>query len=153
MLSALRAEVTPGEREAARNTLGDALYPLFDSMQAADQRHGLDVFERLLQDGAPDAAMLQVALIHDCGKGAFSGARITLADRIAFVLLSPVPGAIDRAARRPAIAALRDHAATAISLARAHGAGQDLIALLEEMEGLREATARGRALKRADDFS
>jgi hypothetical protein len=122
-------------------------------MQAADQRHCLDVFERLLQDGAPDAAMLQAALIHDCGKGALAEARITLADRIAFVLLSPVPGAVDRAARRPAIAALRDHAAATISLAHAHGAGEDVIALIEEMDGLREATSRGRELKRADDFS
>jgi len=153
LVSALNPRVTETECEAAQRVLGDRLYPLFESMQPADQRHCLDVFERLLQDGSPDAAMLQAALIHDCGKGSLAGAEITIPDRVAFVLLTPFPRALDVAAKRGGIAALRDHAAVTLELGRAHGASDDVLALIEEMDGLRAVSNRGAALKRADDLT
>ncbi|MEO6197780.1 MAG: hypothetical protein ABIP58_06685 [Dehalococcoidia bacterium] len=153
LISAIRPHVTKTELEAAHHTLGDDLIPLFTSMQPADQRHCLDVFERLLQDGSPDNQMLQAALIHDCGKGSLTGANITLPDRVAFVLLAPFPGAIAKASRRPGIAALRDHSQKTLALARSYGAGDGVVSLIEEMDGLRTAGARGEALKRADDLN
>jgi hypothetical protein len=152
-MSAIRPQVTKTEIETAHHTLGDDLYPLFDSMQPVDQRHCLDVFERLLQDGSPDNQMLQAALIHDCGKGSLTGVNITLPDRVAFVLLAPFPGAIDRASRHRGIAALRDHSQKTLALALSYGAGDEVVSLIEEMDGLRTAGARGEALKRADDLN
>jgi hypothetical protein len=151
--AALNPAVSESERKAARGALGDNLYPLFESMHPADQRHCIDVFERLLQDGIQDDAALKAALIHDCGKGALSGARITLADRVAHVLVSPLPAlAQPLAARRPGMRVLRDHAQLTIDLARQHGAPDRVVELLEEMEGFREPGDPGRALKRADDL-
>ena len=145
--------MTKTELEAAHRTLGDDLFPLFESMQPADQRHCLDVFERLLQDGSPDAAMMQAALIHDCGKGGLTGMKITLPDRIAFVLLAPFPGALAKASGRPGIAALRDHPHATLALARNYGAAEEVVSLIEEMDGLRTLGARGTVLKRADDLN
>jgi hypothetical protein len=154
LVSALTADVTSTEVDAARKTLGEALFPLFDSMQVADQRHCLDVFERLLQGGGADVPMLQAALIHDCGKGALAGADIKLKDRVVYVALEPIPRAVDTLAPRwRGIAALRDHTVQTLALAREYGAPEELIALLEEMDGIRPAGQRGKALKRADDRS
>jgi hypothetical protein len=149
---ALWAEVSASEREAARNALGEGLYPLFESMQAADQRHCVDVFESLLRTGHTDEAMLQAALIHDCGKGRFSGAELRTWHRVAWVLVYPLGPVREIAARlSPGMGALLYHAELALSLARAHGASPDVLHLLEEMERPSPGDERGRALKAADE--
>jgi hypothetical protein len=121
-------------------------------MQPADQRHCLDVFEALLRSGQQDPAMLQAALIHDCGKGTLSGATVRTWHRVAYVLLHPLTPFLEAASRlSPGIGAIRHHAALTLVLARSHGASAELVALLEQIEGLRPLDERGRALKRADD--
>lgn len=147
---ALNPRVTDSERHAARENLGADLHPLFASMAPADQRHCLDLFETLLRSGRTDPDMLKAALIHDCGKG--GAARITIPDRIAYVVLSQLPPLLGLAARvSPGMRALRDHAERTLALAREHGAPEGVIDLLEQMEGKREMDSRGRALKNADD--
>ena len=59
---ALRPNVRASDLNTAQRVLGDRLFPLFDSMQAADQLHCLDVYQRLVQNGCADAEMLQAAL-------------------------------------------------------------------------------------------
>ena len=149
---ALRPEVTETERTAARNALGERLYPLFASMQPADQRHCLDVFEALLSTGQTDAGLLAAALLHDCGKGSIAGARIGLRHRIGYVMLAPAPPLLAAACRlSPGLAALRDHGPRTIALVREYGAPASVVELVEQAEGLRPLDERGRALKRADD--
>jgi hypothetical protein len=79
----LRPRVQPEERAEARRVLGERLYPIFDSMQAADQRHCLDVYAKLVASGCTDTEMLQTALIHDAGKGRIAGAKFGVHHRIA----------------------------------------------------------------------
>ena len=121
-------------------------------MQPADQRHCLDVFEALLRSGQQDTAMLQAALVHDCGKGTLSGATVRIWHRVVYVLLSPFSPLLASASRlSPGIGTISHHAALTLILARSHGASGDLLVLLEQLEGLRPLDERGRALKRADD--
>ena len=84
--------VTRTEREDARRILGANLYPLFASMQPADQRHCLDVCERLVSAGCTDGEMLQAALIHDAGKGSIAGARFGVHHRVVYVCPPALPG-------------------------------------------------------------
>jgi hypothetical protein len=151
---ALNPAVTSTELDAARNTLGDRLYPLFASMHSADQRHCLDVFEALLAAGHTEPHILAAALLHDCGKGAIAGAAIGLRHRIGYVILAPAPP-LQRAACRlsPGLASLRDHGRATVTLVREYGAPPAVIELVEQAEGLRPLDDRGRALKRADDAS
>ena len=149
---ALNPRVTPSEIQAARETLGEALFPLFESMQPADQRHALDVFEMLLNDGHSEREMLQSALIHDCGKGLLAGADLRVWHRVAHVVLHPVEPLARAGARlNGGLAALRDHGAKTVALAREYGASAEVIDLLEQIEGTRPLDEAGRALRRADD--
>jgi hypothetical protein len=151
---ALNPHVSESERDAARTALGPQLYPLFASMQAADQRHCLDAFEALLASGHTDSDLLCAALLHDCGKGATAGARIALRHRIGYVALSVVPPLLRIGCRlSPGLAAIRDHGPRSVALVREYGAPAAVIDLVEQAEGLRPLDARGHALKRADDLT
>jgi hypothetical protein len=92
--------VTRAERDDAGRVLGERLYPLFDSMHPADQRHCLDVYERLVAGACTDGEMLQAALIHDAGKGSIAGARFGVHHRIVYVVLQGFPSLLDGLARR-----------------------------------------------------
>ena len=61
--------VRPDERAALARWLTPAELSLFDSMQRADQRHGLDVLAALRADRHTDPDLLLAGLLHDCGKG------------------------------------------------------------------------------------
>lgn len=149
---ALNPQVTATEDTAARNALGERLYPLFTSMDAADQRHSLDVFESLLSSGHTDSELLAAALLHDCGKGSIAGARIGLRHRISYVMLTPAPPLLQTVCRvSPGLAALRDHGPRTVALVREYGASAAIVELIEQAEGLRPLDERGQALKRADD--
>ncbi len=149
---ALNPQITATEDAAARNALGERLYPLFASLDAADQRHSLDVFESLLESGHTDPDLLTAALLHDCGKGAFAGARIGLRHRISYVMLAPIPPVLQTASRiSPGLAALRDHGPRTVALVCEYGASAAVVELIEQAEGVRPLDERGRALKRADD--
>lgn len=148
----LRARVTPDDLEAARGVLGERLYPLFASMQAADQRHCLDVYRTLLANGCDDAEMLQAALLHDAGKGSIAGARFGIAHRVAYVLLEHRPALLNAAARwNGGMRALKVHDARTLELAREYGTSGGVVRLLADME--RGENERARRLKAADDAS
>jgi hypothetical protein len=66
---ALRPRVEPGELAIVHQTLSPPLRQLFDRMERRDQRHALEVAQRLLSQGTPDPDLLTAALLHDCGKG------------------------------------------------------------------------------------
>ena len=149
---ALKPHVTSTERESARRTLGPGLYPLFESMALADQRHCLDVFEVLLGQGQTDADLLQAALIHDCGKGSIAGARIAVWHRVLFVLLGPFPVLRRLAARfSGGMRAMHLHDERTLALAREYGAPAAVVGLLDQMAHPTRLDERGRALKAADD--
>jgi hypothetical protein len=149
----VRPHVSKSEFEEASRILGPSLYPLFASMQAADQRHGLDVLQRLAADGCSDEEMLQAALIHDAGKGSIAGARIGLHHRVLFVLLRPLPGTIDALAKfSGGMRGMRDHDRRTIELAREYGAGDGVVRLLQAMNG-DGRDERAQALIAADDRS
>lgn len=151
---ALNPQVSDSERSAARNALGNRLYPLFASMQPADQRHCLDVFEQLLTVGHTDDDLLAAALLHDCGKGALTGAGIGIQHRIGYVVLATVPPLLRTACRlSPGLAALRDHGERGVALLREYGAPVSVVELVEQAEGIRPMDERGRALKRADGLT
>ena len=61
--------VKPTERAPLREWLTDAQLALFDSMQRADQRHGLDVVDALRRAGHTNPDLLLAGLLHDAGKG------------------------------------------------------------------------------------
>ncbi|MEO8456182.1 MAG: hypothetical protein ABI559_00075 [Chloroflexota bacterium] len=148
----LRPHVQPEERADARRVLGERLYPLFDSMQAADQRHCLDVYARLVANGCADSEMLQAALIHDAGKGSIAGARFGVQHRVAYVVLERTPGLLKRAARyNRGLASLQAHDRKTLELAREYGATDGIIALLREMGS--PTSDRARLLKSVDDES
>jgi hypothetical protein len=148
----LNARITESETQAARETLGEALFPLFESMQVADRRHALDVFEMLLNNGRSEREILQAALIHDCGKGSLAGADLRVWHRVAHVVLHPVEPLARAGARlNVGLAALRDHGEKTVALARAYGASPEVLGLLEQIEEMRPLDEAGRVLKRADD--
>jgi hypothetical protein len=65
----LGAAVTTDEQRALETWLTPRQRAAFESMHRADQRHGLDVVERLRNDGAADPDLLMAGLLHDAGKG------------------------------------------------------------------------------------
>jgi hypothetical protein len=150
----LRPIVTPNERIEAQRILGARLYPLFDSMQAADQRHCLDVYRKLIASGCTDTEMLQAALIHDAGKGRIAGARFGVHHRVAYVALKRTPGLLDRLARHNrGLGSLHAHSQKTIDLAREFGASDDILHLLAEMDARTPSGERARLLKAMDDRS
>jgi hypothetical protein len=131
----LRPNVRAGDLNTARRVLGERLFPLFDSMQAADQLHCLDVYQRLVKTGCSDAEMLQAALIHDAGKGRIAGARFGVRHRVAYVALERKPSLLDRLARyNRGLASLHGHSGKTIALAREYGAAPGVVDLLEAMD-------------------
>jgi hypothetical protein len=53
----------------AYDVLDEPLTRLFLAMERRDQRHALEVMQRLLEAGVTDRDLLTAALLHDCGKG------------------------------------------------------------------------------------
>src|ERR1700674_3782826 len=130
----LRPSVRAGDLNTARHVLGERLSPLFASMQAADQLHCLDVYQRLVKSGCTDAEMLQAALIHDAGKGRIAGARFGVRHRVAYVVLDRTPRLLDRLARyNVGLASLHAHSEKTIALAREYGAAPGVVDLLGAM--------------------
>jgi hypothetical protein len=91
----LRAQVAPAERAVAHALLPMTATSLFDAMPVADQRHALEVVERLHEAEVDDADLLAAALLHDAAKGA----RLRLWHRVVVVLLEAVaPRGLERLA-------------------------------------------------------
>ena len=120
----LVARVAPTDRSELAGWLTPPQLALFDGMPVADQRHGLDVLERLRAQGCDDRELLLAGLFHDSGKGR----SIRLWHRVAWSLGERLGPWVHRlAARLPgggdAMARLRDHADRSASLALAAGCG------------------------------
>ena len=125
-VSHLTARVGADERATARRVLPSGTWPLFEAMPVADQRHALDVAQRLLDRGLDDPDLLSAALLHDVAKGV----RLRLWHRVGGVLLAAIAPRRLRtmAAQRPAEAnpwyVFVHHAALSASAARAAGASE-----------------------------
>jgi hypothetical protein len=64
----------------------DAVWRLFDGLHAHDQRHLLAVYRKAVDAGLPEP-VCTAGLLHDIGKVTLAGTRISLAARIAHVIL------------------------------------------------------------------
>jgi hypothetical protein len=150
----LKPNVRPEDLMEARRILGEGLFPLFESMQPADQRHCLDVYRKLLARGCSDGDMLQAALLHDCGKGSIAGARFGARHRVAYVVLERTPGLLKRAVRyNRGLAHLHTHDEKTLALAREYGASEAVVSLIAAMDGRAPTDERARLLKQMDDSS
>ncbi|MEX0683852.1 MAG: HD domain-containing protein [Dehalococcoidia bacterium] len=145
----LSPRVADEERREAEAVLG-SLYPLFAAMQAADQRHCLDVYQLLRADAETDTELLTAALIHDAGKAGEGSARVRLWHRALLVIL---PDALVRRFARGdgGFARLHRHGEQTLLLAREAGAPDAVIELLSAMETHSPYDARAARLVAADN--
>jgi hypothetical protein len=152
-LGALRPSVQTQEMAEVRAVLGPQLMTLFESMPRRDQRHCIDVFRAVRSSGCDEPDVLVAALLHDAGKGRFSGAKVRLWHRVAWVLLGAGPSTLRRGTsnRSPGLAALRDHVERGVVLAEAFGAPPEVLRLIREMEDAAPADGRAAMLRAADE--
>jgi hypothetical protein len=148
--SYLRASVPEAERETLAERLTPAQLALFDSMQLADRRHGLDVMADLTGRGVTDADLLLAGLLHDCGKGP----RVRFTHRVAWSLGQHYGAWIWQAAAhmptfRTGLAAMRDHAERSARLAAEAGCSALAIELIRNQEN--PTNDAGRLLLEADE--
>lgn len=149
-----RSHVTARVGQDERAGLADWLTPrqlaLFDSMHAADRRHGLDVVATLRRDGAIDHDLLVAGLLHDAGKGDTG-----VWPRVAFALGQEYGPWIPRLARlipgwRAALDRLAVHAEASASLAASAGCSPRTVELIRHQDAPVDPEA-GRALQLADE--
>ncbi len=90
-LANLTARMQPEDWILVGRYLTDAERRLFVRMEAADQRHSVQVLRTLLADSVEDESLLKAALLHDVGK---SRCRITIVYRTAAVLMEALCGTL-----------------------------------------------------------
>jgi hypothetical protein len=150
VLHALRPRIDSTELAQARALMHEGEAHLFFSMQPRDQRHALEVTQRLRAMGADDHDLLVAALLHDCGKGA-----VPVWLRIAWVA---APGLVRRLARegapgsRGAAYRLIHHPALGARRADDAGAAPTTVRLIEG-HPMAEELAMAELLRAADDAS
>jgi hypothetical protein len=142
--------VAPEERAALAAWLDAPRLALFDAMHVADRRHGLDVVATLRADGVDDPDVIVAGLLHDAGKGATG-----VWPRVAYALGRAYGAWVWRVASilpgfGPAIARLRDHAATSAQLAAAAGCSPRTVELIRHQDAPIDPDA-GRRLQLADE--
>jgi hypothetical protein len=125
------AAVAPSERAELASWLTPAQLALFDTMPAADQRHGLDVLATLRASGTANPDLLLAGLLHDAGKGRTVG----LWPRVAWSLGERYgPWAWRAAGVLPGFAAaldrMRNHAARSSELAEQAGCSARTVDLI-----------------------
>jgi hypothetical protein len=148
--SYLRAAVSTAERDSLAARLEPAQLALFDWMQLADRRHGLDVMADLERRGVTDPDLLVAGLLHDCGKGP----RVRFIHRVAWSLGQRYGTWIWRSSShlptlRVGLAALRDHAERSARLAREAGCSTRTVDLIRNQESPTDES--GRLLLDADE--
>ncbi len=120
----LGARLDPDSLALLDHLLSPTERALFLTMTVSDQRHSLDLCERLRRDGHDDSDLLRAALLHDVGKG--SGP-LPLPYRVAYSFAAVVApglarwlGQVDQPAwRRPFYLAANHPAIGARAAARA----------------------------------
>lgn len=135
---AISASVSANERELVGRALPPGLQPLFFRMAMNDQRHSLDVYRTLHDQGFRDDNLLAAALLHDCGKAL---GRIGVWQRVALVLaqaggpwlLKRLPASGTDQLQR-AFYVQREHARLGAELAAAAGAPQRVVDLILQHE-------------------
>jgi hypothetical protein len=150
--SYIRARVSEAEREGLAGRLTPQQMALFDRMQLADRRHGLDVMADLAGRGATDADLLLAGLLHDCGKGP----RVRFTHRVAWSLGQHYGAWIWRAAAhmptfRTGLAAMRDHAERSARLAAEAGCSVRAVSLIRNQENPTDDA--GRLLLEVDEVN
>jgi hypothetical protein len=141
--------VGPLERAALGSWVSPRQLEVFDAMQVADQRHGLDVVATLRSEGASDPELLLAALLHDAGKGdtgVWPRVAYSLGQHYgswAWTVAGKVPG-WSAALRR-----LRDHADTSAEIAAGAGCSPTTVELIRHQDA--PVDEAGRLLQLADD--
>jgi hypothetical protein len=148
--SHVRARVAPDERAVLATWVSPPQLELFDSMQVADRRHGLDVVATLREQAVADDEVLLAGLLHDAGKG-----HTGVWPRVAYSLGQAYGSWVWRVAgvvpgMRVAIERLRMHAETSARLAEAAGATPRTVDLIRHQEAPVDPEA-GRLLQLADE--
>lgn len=130
----LRASVTPEERAGLATWTTPAQLALFDAMDVADRRHGLDVVTSLRTEGVVERDVLLAGLLHDAGKG-----RTGVWPRVAYSLGSRYGSWIWRVSSfvpgyGPALKRLRSHAESSAALAAAAGCSTRTVQLIRHQD-------------------
>lgn len=100
LLLSLWPRVTPNEQAELSRWLPPLAVALFRQMTLRDQRHSLDVLQRVQQVAPDQSGLLAAALLHDAAKTAQPGRRVRLHHRVLVVLLNALrPGSVQRIAR------------------------------------------------------
>jgi hypothetical protein len=143
------------ERAEAEALLGDRLWQLFESMGKRDQRHSIDTFRLLNDQGCLDRDLLTAALLHDVGKGRLAGARVRLWHRVVYVLLAAVaPPLLRRLTNgRGGLANLRHHSERGAVVTEALGVGPVAVELIRRHHDEDVSSDERLALLRAADES
>jgi hypothetical protein len=158
------ARVTEEDMAEARGVLGPDLYGIFSAMPGQYRKHALVVYRRLKAAGGSDPDLLQAALLHDAGKyDPDTGRYVTVAHRVAVVLLEALPGGKGLLGRlaRPGwgngvvfypFYLSRRHAALGARLAAQHGASPGVVRLIAGHHGRGDDPAL-KLLQAADEKS
>jgi hypothetical protein len=98
--ASISPKLPPQELERMTLWLPPGGVALFQRMTPRDQRHSLDVAERLCAAGHDCPDLLAAALLHDAAKTALPGRRLKLGHRVAVVLVQAIrPGWVEHVAR------------------------------------------------------
>lgn len=122
-------------------------------MTKRDQRHSLDVYRTLKEQGQRDPDLLTAALLHDAGKGRLAGASVRLWHRVTYVLLQAgAPWALAGLANgRSGLSALYRHAERGALIAEALGAPPAVVELIRRHDERNSSDEQLRLLRAADD--
>lgn len=142
--------VSRAERDGLAGWLSPAQLALFDDMQRADRRHGLDVVGALRAAGHDQPDLLLAGLLHDCAKGR----SIRVWHRVAWSLSERYGAGVERVFAslpgfRPAFVTMRGHASSSAEMVLAAG-GSALTAELIRNQDEPTDQVLGRALLLAD---
>lgn len=145
--------------------LGPALFGVFVVLPQPYRRHGIAVYRRVREAGGDDIALLQAALLHDCGKfDPASGTQVTVWHRVAVVLLEALePGKAVLArlsdGRKGPLRMLypfylsQEHPRLGAQRAKQYGASPETVRLIASHQGYRGADEMLQRLQAADDRS
>jgi hypothetical protein len=142
--------VAPAERSELATWISRSQLALFESMHAADRRHGLDVVASLRSAGVASHDALLAGLLHDAGKG-----RTGVWPRVAYALGDHYGHWIWRVAGvvpgfGSALERLRAHAELSAGLAAMAGCSPRTVELIRNQEAAVDAEF-GELLRLADE--